>query len=68
LLLGEEVLDRGCLGSGGPGRGRSQRAAGMVKRNHQRPMRKRTRRREKVVLFIRTRITIERHCRKSPAL
>jgi len=40
-------------GRGGPGRGRSQRAAGSVKMAHQSPTRKRTRRREKRVLPVR---------------
>ena len=36
------------MGRGGPGRGRSQRADGIVKTNHQNPIKKRTRRRENV--------------------
>jgi len=35
-----------CIG--GPGRGRSQKKQGMVKRSHQAPTRKRARRKEKV--------------------
>ena len=41
---------------GGPGRGRSQKAEGMVKVNHHAPMRKRTRRRENVEEDLRSRI------------
>ena len=35
---------------------------------HQSPTKKRTRQREKVVLFINIRITIDTHCKRSPAL
>jgi len=46
MYVAQEVVR--WAGRCGPGRGRSQRAAGMVKTNHQRPMMKRTRRSENV--------------------
>lgn len=45
--------------SGGPGRGRSQIADGIVKRSHQRPMMKRTTRRERRVEFMDFTMAIE---------
>ena len=57
--------------SGGPGRGRSHRAAGMEKRNHQSPMPKSTMRREKLSekweFCSATIMAIDTHCRKRPA-
>jgi len=55
-------------GSGGPGRGRSHNAAGIVNTNHQTPTRNRTTRREKVVLFMNQIMTIDMHCTNRPAL
>ena len=59
-------------GSGGPGLGRSQSAAGIVNTNHQRPTRKRTIRRVKVVdMFMEpatTTIVIPRACTITAAM
>ncbi len=46
-------------GNGGPGRGRSHRAEGMVKTNHHRPIRKRTSRSENDEEDMRRRMPID---------
>ena len=55
-------------GKGGPGRGLSHNAAGMVNKNHHAPMTNSTTRNESVVLFIANMMTIDTHCRNKPAL